>query len=160
MSEKAWRLAQSVCTSCEVMVGPDGKIGLSAVFPIDVEPWSRQSSKQATQIRVAVHDELAERGILRPWTKSPLCLTVVSLVPSSTSQKDVDNLVKGLLDSMQDVLYLDDRLVQCLTSRRVEYGSPVGHYVVAARAVHPWNADVVHDDPAAPVILSGKRVSP
>ncbi len=160
MSEKAWRIAQCVCTSCELIVGPDGKIGLYKIFPIDVEPWSRQSSRQATRIRDAVRHELAERGLLQPWTESPLCLTIVSLVPSATRRKDVDNLVKGLLDSMQDVLYRDDRLVQCLTSRRVEYDGPVGHYTVAVRAVYPWNADVVHDNPAAPRILSGKRVSP
>ena len=159
MSEKAWRIAQCACTSCELIVGPDGKIGLYKIFPIDVEPWSRQSNKQATQIRDAVRHELAERGLLHPWTESQLCLTIVSLVPSTTHRKDVDNLVKGLLDSMQDVLYRDDRLVQCLTSRRVEYAGPVGHYIVAVSAVHPWNADVVHDNPAAPKILSGKRVS-
>jgi Endodeoxyribonuclease RusA len=50
--------------------------------------------------------------------------------------KDADNLVKGLLDSMQGVLYLNDRLVQCLTSRRIEYAGPAGHYVVSARAGH------------------------
>jgi Endodeoxyribonuclease RusA len=159
LSEKAWRIAQCACTSCEVIVSLDGKIGLYKIFPIDVEPWSRQSSKDATQIRDAVRNELAERGMLQPWTESPLCLTIVSLVPSTTRRKDVDNLVKGLLDSMQDVLYRDDRLVQCLTSRRVEYAGPVGHYIVAARAVYPWNADVVHDNPAAPQIRSGKRVS-
>lgn len=81
-------------------------------------------------------------------------------MPSGTTMKDVANLVKGLLDSMQDVLYLNDRLVQCLTSRRIEYAGPVGHYVVSARAVHPWDADVVYDHPAAPIIASGTRFSP
>jgi Holliday junction resolvase RusA-like endonuclease len=33
--------------------------------------------------------------------REPLCLTIVSLVPSATTRKDVDNLVRGLLDSMQ-----------------------------------------------------------
>ena len=129
-------------------------------FPIAVEPWSRQSTKPAQEIRDAVHDELTERGILRPWSESPLCLTIVSLVPSTTTRKDVDNLVKGLLDSMEGVLCPNDRLVQCLTSRRVEYAGLIGNYFVSARAVHPWNADVVHDHPAAPIIASGRRVSP
>jgi Holliday junction resolvase RusA-like endonuclease len=160
MSEKAWRLACNDCTSCEIVVGADGKVPLNVTFPIDVEPWSRQAAKNAREIREAVHRELTMRGICRPWSGSPLCLAIVSLVPSATTMKDVDNLVKGLLDSMQDVLYLNDRLVQCLTSRRIQYAGPVGHYVVSARAVHPWDADVVYDHPAAPIIASGTRVSP
>jgi Holliday junction resolvase RusA-like endonuclease len=160
MSEKAWGLAQSECMSCEVVVGADGKIPLSVVFPVDVERWSRQAAKNAREIREAVHHALTGRGICRPWSDSPLCLTIVALVPSATTMKDADNLVKGLLDSMQGVLYLNDRLVQCLTSRRIEYAGPAGHYVVSARAVHPWDADVVYDHPAAPVIASGTRVLP
>lgn len=159
MSTKASRLAQSGCVSCEIVVGPDGRSPVDMTFHIQVEPWSRQSTRRAQEIREAVHDELTERGLLRPWSDSPLCLTIVSLVPSTTTRKDVDNLVKGLLDSMEGVLYPNDRLVQCLTSRRVEYAGPIGNYIVSARAVHPWSADVVHDDPAAPLILSGRRVS-
>lgn len=158
MREKASRLAQSWCPSCDLVVQLDGKVPLNVTFPIAVEPWSRQSTKQAKKIRDAVHDELAERGICQPWSGSPLCLTIVSLVPAKTSGKDVDNLVKGLLDSMQGVLYPDDRLIQCLTTRRIEYAGPVGHYSVSARAVHPWDADVVHDDPAVPIIASGRRI--
>jgi hypothetical protein len=160
MSEKAWRLAFNDCGSCEVVVDADGKLPLARVFPVDVEPWSRQAAKNAVAIREAVHRELASYGIDRPWSDSPLCLTIVSLVPGALTMKDVDNLVKGLLDSMQDVLYDNDRQVQCLTSRRIEYAGPLGHYGVSVKAVYPWDADVVHDDPAAPVIAFGKRVSP
>jgi len=46
-------------------------------------------------------------------------MTVVSVVPPH--QKDVDNLVRGLLDSLQGVLYDDDKQIQCLTSRRLVY---------------------------------------
>jgi Endodeoxyribonuclease RusA len=158
MSEKARRLADNDCGSCEAVTGTDGKLALYRIFPVDVEPWSRQAAKNAVAIREAVHRELDSSGICHPWSGSPLCLTVVSLVPSSVTMKDVDNLVKGLLDSMQDVLYVNDRQVQCLTSRRVEYAGPVGHYVVCVRAVYPWDADVVYDDPAAPVIAFGGRV--
>lgn len=158
MKEKAWLLAQGECTSCEI--GAEGTLPLSVTFPVDVEPWSRQAAKYARGIREAVHRELTKRGFCRPWSGTPICLTIVSLVPSATTMKDVDNLVKGLLDSMQDVLYLNDQQVQCLTSRRIEYAGPVGHYVVSARAVHPWGADVIYDDPEAPVIASGARVTP
>jgi hypothetical protein len=71
MREKASRLAQSSCTSREIVADLEGNFPLHVVFPVAVEPWSRQSSKQAATIRDAVHDELAGRGILRPWTESP-----------------------------------------------------------------------------------------
>ncbi|MFG1824249.1 RusA family crossover junction endodeoxyribonuclease [Microbispora bryophytorum] len=160
LSEKASRLAQQWCTCCEVLVTSDGKFPLYITFPIQVEPWSRQSSRQSQAIRDAVHAELAQRGHPHPWSESPLCLTIVSLVPRGASRKDVDNLVKGLLDSMQGVLYTNDGLVQCLTSRRVEYNGAVGNYFVSARAVHPWEIDVIYDSPQAPKILSGRRVTP
>jgi Holliday junction resolvase RusA-like endonuclease len=159
MCEKASRLAQSRCVSCELVVGPNEKIPLNVTFPIAAEPWSRQSANRAKEIRDAVHCELAERGICHPWSDSPICVTIVSLVPHATTRKDVDNLVKGLLDSMRGVLFPDDRLVQCLTSRRIEYAGPIGHYLVSARAVYPWDADVIRDDPAVPIIASGRRVS-
>ena len=159
LSEKASRLAQEWCKACEPVITSDGKFPLYATFPIQVEPWSRQSSQQSQVIRDAVRAELAQRGHFQPWSESPLCVSVVSLVRRGASRKDVDNLVKGLLDSMQGVLYPNDHLVQCLTSRRVEYNGAVGNYFVSVRAVHSWEADVIYNHPQAPKILAGRRIT-
>ena len=96
-----------------------------------------------------------------PWSKSPVCITIAAVVPRKRNKvKDVDNLVKGLLDGLAGVLYTNDKLVQCLTSRRFEYAGKKGYYLVSARAVYPWDNDVVYDSPADPIILSGKIVLP
>jgi len=155
--EKAARLVQQPCTACELFMREDGTFPLSTVFPIQVRPWAAQSRHDRVAIREAVAAELAERGTFSPW-EGRLCLTIVSLVPRASRSKDVDNLVKGLIDSMQGSLYVDDKQIQCLTSRRIEYAGEVGYYHVSARAVLPWDSDVVYDDPASPVIRSGRKV--
>jgi hypothetical protein len=93
------------------------------------------------------------------WTESPICLSIVSVVPRQLKRKDVDNLVKGLLDAMEGVLYPNDGAVQCMTSRRMDYSGPAGHYIVSARSVLPWLADVVFDDPTPARIVSAERVT-
>lgn len=60
-------------------------------------------------------------------------------------------MVKGLLDAMQGLLYKDDRDIQCLTSRRLEYSGAVGYYRVSARPVVPVSDDIIIDDPKPPV---------
>ncbi|OPG14694.1 hypothetical protein B1L11_00610 [Microbispora sp. GKU 823] len=135
-----------------------GKLLLVMTFHIQVDPWSRQSSKQDRAITEAVKEQLRDRGFSGPWMNSPICLTIVSLVPRNKRVADVDNLVKGLLDSMEGVLYKNDKQVQCLTTRRIEYGGTVGMYTVRAAAVHPWQADVIYDNPADPIVLTGKRI--
>lgn len=71
---------------------------------------------------------------------------------------DVDNLVKGLVDALEGVLYKNDSQIQCLTNRRVTYNGPTGYYLLRVNAVHPYEADVVYDDGEPPRILSGSRV--
>ena len=97
-------------------------------------------------------DRLTEKQLPRmPWGDHPLCVTVASVVSAhKRGAKDVDNLVKGLLDALQGFLYPNDRQIQCLTSRRLEYAGPSGYYLVGARPVVPVTADVIFDDPAPP----------
>lgn len=158
--EKASQLSQHWCTACELYVESDNTFPLYVNFPIQVTPWSAQSvGTQNKLIKDAVRAELKKRKLLTVWDRSPLCMSVVTLVPHKPSHtKDVDNLVKGLLDSLTEVLYSDDRRIQCLTSRRVEYAGSVGMYLVSARAVHPWDVDVVFDSPADPIIVSGEPI--
>jgi Holliday junction resolvase RusA-like endonuclease len=151
--EKAAGLVQHWCTACQVIVRPNGEIPFQVSFPIPVTPWSAQSSKRRAAIRQGVHEALRARGYFTPRADDGICLSIVSLVPRSAPVKDTDNLIKGLLDSMQGILYVDDKQVQCLTSRRVEYGGLVGMYFVSARAVSPWDADVVYDDPTPPRVV-------
>jgi hypothetical protein len=122
LAEKAWHLSQMRCVACQTVVRSNGTIPLHRVFPVNVEPWSAQSIKGRRAVREAVSEELARRGQVVPWSESPLCLTVVALVPRRGSKKDVDNLAKGLLDSMN--------------------------------GIHPWDADVVFDDPMEPQVDS------
>lgn len=156
VTEKAGTVVQLACTACETIVHEDGSMPLNVITPIDVDPWSSQSQPDRTRIRSRVTEAMLDRGRHSPYGEGALCVTVVSVVPARRRRMDADNLVKGLLDSLQGVLYEDDRQIQCLTARRMEYSGVRGHYLVAARAVHPWNADVVFDDPTPATILSGR----
>ena len=72
------------------------------------------------------------------------------MVPKGRGSMDVDNPVKGLLDSLNGVLYDDDSRIQCLSSRRLTYSGPSGGYFIAARSMWPWDEDVVIDDGIPP----------
>jgi hypothetical protein len=71
-TEKAWSVVQTRCTVCDLFVRADGTFPLFVTFPIQVEPWSRQSNRKHTIIRDAVRHELKERGMTSPWNDSPL----------------------------------------------------------------------------------------
>lgn len=157
--EKAGRLVQAACSACEVVVATDGQIPMHLVAPIDVEPWSAQSTREKkVVIREAVNEHMLARGLHEPLADETLCLTMVSFVPRSRGHMDVDNLVKGLLDALEGVLYLNDWQVQCLTSRRVFTDATDGSYLLSARVVYPYEADVVHDDARPLTILAGPRI--
>lgn len=102
----------------------------------------------------------AKNTQLEPWGDSPLCLTVTALVARTCIRKDVDNLIKGLLDARQGYLYANDRQVQCLSVRRMEYAGSSGHYLVHAIPMPAWTDDVIFDDPARPQLLSGQVAWP
>lgn len=51
---------------------------------------------------------MSQKGRHVPYPGGPPCVTVVSVVPVR-HRKDVDNLVKGLLDSLEGVLYANPR---------------------------------------------------
>lgn len=159
MTEKANVLAQLRCPACELLVRSDGSFPLNLITPINIDPWSSQSEKAKTEIRDRVRHEMHQRGLYSPYASGAICLTVISVLPNGRRRVDVDNLVKGLLDGLQGVLYSNDSQVQCLASRRVVYTGTVGYYLVAARAVHPYDADVVFDDGVAPNIVIGSRIN-
>lgn len=156
--EKAGNVVQSRCRACELIVLPDGSIPMALHAPINVDPISAQSHRGRARWVAAVRDAMQKRRYTAPNEEDDICLTVVSFVPVGARQgrKDVDNLVKGLLDALQGVLYKNDFQVQCLTTRRVTTRAVSGAYLVDARAVHPWTADVVYDDGKPLNILSDR----
>ncbi|MFC8385858.1 RusA family crossover junction endodeoxyribonuclease [Nocardia sp. NPDC057272] len=158
--EKASRLAQHWCTACEPVMDSYGVYEMYVSFPIQVGPWSAQSDyKRNAVIKAAVAAELSQRTTFSgPPSARPMCVGITALVPRSAARKDVDNLAKGLLDSLNAVVYVDDRQIQCLTSRRIEYCGVTGLYLVAARAVRAWEEDVAWDSPDPPIVVSGSRI--
>lgn len=155
--EKANFLAQQACGACEVVPDADGAFGRH--FPIEVDPWSAQADHvQNKHLKDAVTAMLRNHYRGTQIEGLPLCVTVVSLVPQSHRRKDGDNLVKGLLDSLESVVYANDVQIQCLTSRRVEYAGTSGLYLVQVRAVRPWGDDTVWDDPTSPIVRWGAPI--
>lgn len=157
-AEKAGTVSQSRCRACELIVRPDGSIPMSLHAPLNVDPISAQSRRGRSRWVSAVREAMVKRGYTEPNERDDICLTVVSFVPvgGRRGRKDVDNLVKGLLDALQGVLYRNDFQVQCLTTRRVPTSASDGAYLVDARAVYPWAEDVVYDDGRPLNILAGR----
>ncbi len=159
VGEKVSTITQMGCRvhSPFTAVGPPGAV----TFPIDVDPWSAQASFKKVAIRDTVREELRVRNLhSSPWGTSPLCLTITAIVARQSRRKDVDNLVKGLLDALVHCLYEDDEQVQCLTVRRLEYAGSHGYYLVHAIPVLDSDYDVIFDDPEPPRIVVGRRVEP
>ncbi|WP_299055100.1 RusA family crossover junction endodeoxyribonuclease [uncultured Nocardioides sp.] len=145
-SEKSLTLTPFTCRCCEEVETSPGVPLLSMQASINVEPWTAQSTRDRQTNKSAVAQGLAERNWHRPVADQQLCLTILSIVPRSRGHMDVDNLVKGLLDSLVGMLYADDYQVQCLTTRRLLTAGPSGSYRLSARVVHPYDADVIHED--------------
>ncbi|MCA1603464.1 MAG: RusA family crossover junction endodeoxyribonuclease [Acidobacteria bacterium] len=85
---------------------------------------------------------------LSNWSGYELCVSVVAVVPANEKIKDVDNMVKGLLDAMQGPVYENDRLVQHLSVRRLVHdGDPTfAYYKTHVMPVLDARADVVDQD--------------
>jgi len=156
VSSKASSITQ---LGCRVHSGDEVQDGLGPIFfPVGIEPWSAQSAKEKVAIRTAVGEAMRKQRRERlPWGRSPLCVTIAAVVPRKSvthRRKDVDNLVKGLLDAMAGTLYVEQ--IVCLTVRRLEYAGPTGRYYVHAMSVLPWTHDVIFDDPRPPYLSSGE----
>lgn len=145
IASKAGMAVQLACPLCEVDSDASSSPAVNLFFPVRVMPWSAQSNPENNKaLKANVTAYLKTKGMLKGIAGSrPICVSISSVVPPKQRKKDVDNLVKGLLDSLTSVLYEDDRHVQCLTTRRFEYAGTEGHYLVRARTVRPWDADVV-----------------
>jgi Holliday junction resolvase RusA-like endonuclease len=157
--EKANFISQNACSTCEPIVNEDGSMPLNTHFPINVDPWSAQADQKRSKVlKEAVRAQLSQWTDLNPWPEA-ICLSIISIVPRSQPRKDVDNVVKGIIDTLQSHMFTNDRNVQCLISRIIRYRGPTGYYSIHARAVHPWEADTIYDSETGPHILSGQRIT-
>jgi hypothetical protein len=153
VANQASLLQQAPCQACEWQYP-------SYDLPIQVLPWSAQAQKKGRNRRIkdAVHAELLLRNPDPDPSDSAFCVTVISLVSSAEPKKDVDNLVKGLLDAMTGIYWRDDRQIQCLTTRRVEYAAAEGLYFVAIRPARAWSETVLFDTGNYPDVRSGSVI--
>jgi Holliday junction resolvase RusA-like endonuclease len=148
LHSKAKSLVQLRCSACE-QLPHSGKPERRRFFTaIDLPPWSHQSDRATTR---ALRREIARKDRIALARRTPylgaVCMSVVAVVPTTGRKRDVDNLVKGLIDLLQGVVYLNDNQIQCLTVRRVEHCGKRFLYYVGAQEVYPWAADVVFDGP-------------
>jgi Holliday junction resolvase RusA-like endonuclease len=145
LARKAGWLQQALCITC---IPAMNVIPLAISLSIRTRPFSAQSmdpSKLAS-LKQKIGQNLASRNHdLSAWTNHELCITVVAVVPRRGLRKDVDNMIKGLLDAMQGPIYADDRLVQhsCVRSLVHDGDHSLAYYQIHIRPVEDARGDVI-----------------
>jgi Holliday junction resolvase RusA-like endonuclease len=148
LASKAGWLASAPCVTC---VGVSDITPLTVSFPIRTRPFTSQTRNRQGFIALKgkIREYLATRNLdLSSWKGYELCVSIVAVVPSSEKMKDVDNMVKGLLDAMQGPVYENDRLVQHLSVRRLVHdGDPsFAYYKIHLIPVLDARTDVIEQD--------------
>lgn len=158
LASKVNWLYQAPCITC--MYADVVPLGIS--FPVRTRPFSAQSMTPAklASLKDGLRSYLLETNKeLEAWAGLEVCVTVVAIVPERQSRqerrKDVDNMVKGLLDVMEGPIYEDDYLVQHLSVRRVVHSGREAHYLVSVRPVRDERVDVI--DPKLRIGWAGRR---
>jgi hypothetical protein len=154
---KASSMAMRRCSVCRPLSNLPG----THSFPIDIDPWSAQSSPEHnTRIKPLIRHELQQRASFKSPKAGPFCVKVVAVVPKAKRLMDADNLCKGLLDSLSEVVYEDDRDIQCVMSQRLLWNGAVGtgYYIVGVTQVEGFDEDVIWDDPGPPKMAIGYRI--
>jgi Holliday junction resolvase RusA-like endonuclease len=143
LAHKAAWLQFQGCQVCDVHLGP----GIPVTFGIRISPFSAQSRKAGVLQRrkAAVREQLGrDRSIRQLWPAHlPVCMQITALVRRDTRTKDVDNMVKGILDALQGVLYQNDSAVQHLNVIRLTHELDQGFYLMHARPVREITDDIV-----------------
>ncbi|MGH8329554.1 MAG: RusA family crossover junction endodeoxyribonuclease [Pseudomonas fluorescens] len=109
LPRKAGWLQQAPCITC---IHATNVTPFAIGLPIRTRPFSAQSmgAPKLASLKQKITQYLSSRNHdLSAWAGYELCVTVVAIVPQSERRKDVDNMVKGLLDAMQGPIYTDDR---------------------------------------------------
>ncbi|MDQ3765070.1 MAG: RusA family crossover junction endodeoxyribonuclease [Actinomycetota bacterium] len=142
---KAGWLQQAPCITC---IHATNVTPLSISLPIRTRPFSAQSmdASKLTSLKQKIMQYLSSRNHdLSAWASYELCVAVVAVVPRSEQRKDVDNMVKGLLDAMQGSIYTDDRMVQHLCVRRLarDGDHSLAYYMTHITPVEDARNDVI-----------------
>jgi hypothetical protein len=143
ISEKIGWLGQARCITCIPDTTASGRVN----FAIRARPFSAQSLRgdKLQRMKRLIGEYLHERHHLSfmGQPNRQFCVSIVAVVPETERRKDVDNLVKGLLDAMQGTVYENDRQIQHLSTRRVPHDGTEGHYHVQIQPVLDARADVI-----------------
>lgn len=106
---------QTPCSVCGIKATP------LRTFSIRLRPESWQSI--GTRLKLAFTEEIRQHWVFRDrqsgLERDCLCLRFVFCLGPSDRLKDVDNLAKGLLDSLQGRLYVNDRQIAHLDVLRL-----------------------------------------
>jgi Holliday junction resolvase RusA-like endonuclease len=101
-----------------------------------------------------IRENLATRlDFGRSWEGAKVCTWVVAVMGAHDRDKDVDNLVKGILDAIQGKVYSNDASIQHLNATKIRHASSDGYYLVSVRPVRGYLDDVI--DPNSIVIWPG-----
>jgi Endodeoxyribonuclease RusA len=139
---KAGWLQQAVCPVCEYDENSRAK---RVSFPIRIRPFSAQTKKRLARTKELIRESLKDRfSSAGDWADANVCIWVVAVMGKAEPDKDVDNLVKGLLDALQGIFYENDARVQHLSAIKLRYAGDDSHYLVDVRPVHNYLEDVVY----------------
>jgi Holliday junction resolvase RusA-like endonuclease len=151
-TKSGW-LQQAPCITCLAVedITPS-KIS----FGVRTRPFSAQSlnSNDLRNLKSKIKKSLVGRlNNLESWEGMPLCVRAVAVVGKKDPVKDVDNMVKGLLDALQESAYSNDNLIAHLSVERLRHSGDDGWYALSISPVQDPLNDVV--DKEARVIWPG-----
>ena len=107
-SNKVGALSQRHCPICHGVRATDDQFPVWC-FPIRITPISRQATKSELfkAYKSVISDHFKKRQI--EMTHSRLCLAVTFVLDSLSRDRDIDNMLKALLDALASALGFDDR---------------------------------------------------
>jgi Holliday junction resolvase RusA-like endonuclease len=112
-------LAHTPCLLCN----PTDSVPV-ANFSIRIKPTSSQTRKtiNKTAFKSAIKSRCYNFGLLEAFSSKSLCVNIIFVVNPKMTPADVDNLAKLLLDSFNECIYEDDKIIDHLNLLRIAYG--------------------------------------
>jgi hypothetical protein len=143
-AEKASWLQQAPCITC---LRAEDVYPLSIAFGINTRPFSAQAlgSEDLRTLKAKIKASVTGRlTTANDWRGYQLCVRVVAVVGRTDPVKDVDNMAKGLLDSLQESAYDNDRDIAHLSIERFRHQGDEGWYGISIKPVRNPLEDVVN----------------
>lgn len=140
-SKSSW-LQQAPCTTCL----PNDEVAPRVSFAVRTRPFSAQSlsADGLRSLKAKITASFLERHRFEgDWSRSNVCISVVAVMGRRDPRKDVDNMVKGLLDAVQGNLFPNDQAISHLSVHRFRHAGDEGHYLLHVRPVRDPLDDVV-----------------